>query len=272
MKSKTTPHAGLASLVLVAVVGMADQSHSATLLTPGAVQVEYTLGESGLDWISNFQTDASGNGRTMALGGNNATWDRGGIAPGSTKAIFVNSTTVEGNGGAQAYVMNNTAGMPSDFQVSIFLATPGTFGGANSDNGAGYVFTVGDLSLRASGNVGTQEVTYSAFVGASQVGTITVGGAEVATGLLVQKVGNTFSFWTSLNTGASWTQQGSDLTDPVASIPWESTHLFIKPGGGNQYSGYADDFKVSAVVPVPEPGAALLGGLGMLALLRRRRA
>ena len=269
MKPKHTPLAALAAIAPMAILGMASQTNAATLLTPGAVQVEYTLAEGGLGWAANVQNDASGNGRTMAFGGNNATWAGAALAPGSSGSIFVNSTTIEGNGGTQAYVMNNIAGMASDFQASIFLATPGTFGGANSDNGPGYVFSVGDLNLQASGNVGTQAVTYSAFVGATQVGSITVGGAEVATGLLVQKVGNTFSFWTSLNTGASWTQQGSDLTDALANINWSGTHLFIKPGGGNQYSGYADDFKVVAVVP--EPGAALLGGLGMLCLLRRRR-
>lgn len=269
MKQKPIPPTIRATLALAGIFGIAGPMNAATLLTPGTVQVQYTLGEGGLGWAANLQTDASGNGRIMDLGGNAATWDRGGIAPGSTKAIFVNSTTIEGNGGTQAYVMNNTAGMASDFQASIFLATPGTFGGANSANGPGYVFSVGDLNVQASGNVGTQEVTYSAFVGSNQVGMITVGGAEVATGLLVQKIGNTFSFWTSLDTGASWTQQGADLIDPLASISWEATHLFIKPGGGNQYSGYADDFKV---VAVPEPSATLLGGLGMLALLRRRRA
>jgi len=267
MKPKTTNTAALAAL---AMLGASSQTNAATLLTPGAVQVEYTLGEGGLGWAANLQTDASGNGRTMALGGNDGTWAGPALAPGSTGSIFVNSTTVASNGGTQAYVMNNTAGMAADFQVSIFLATPGTFGGANSDNGPGHVFTVGDLSLRASGDVPTQNVTYSAYVGANQIGTITVGGAEVATGLLVQKVGNTFSFWTSLNTGASWTQQGSDLVDATAGISWASTHLFIKPGGGNQYSGYADDFKVVAVVP--EPAVSLIGGLGMLCLLRRRRA
>ena len=270
MKAKPTALDPVATLAAVALLlATSGESRAATLLTPGAVQVEYTFGEAGLGWSSNFQTDASGNGRTMALGGNDGTWAGGALAPGSSGSIFVNSTTVASNGGAQAYVMNNTAGMASNFQVSIFLATPGTFGGANSANGPGHVFTVGDLSLRASGDVPTQNVTYSAYVGATEVGSITVGGGEVATGLLIQKVGNTFSFWTSLDTGASWTQQGSDLTNASAGISWGSTHLFIKPGGGNQYSGYADDFKVVAVVP--EPSAALLGGLGMLALLRRRR-
>lgn len=257
-------------LLAAALTSLTVGANAATLLTPGATQVEYTLGEGGLGWAANLQTDASGNGRTMALGGNDGTWAGGALAPGSTGSIFVNSTTNVGNGGTQAYVMNNTTGMASDFQVSIFLATPGTFGGANSDNGPGYVFTVGDLSLRASGDVPTQNITYSAFVGSNQVGTITVGGGEIQTGLLVQKVGNTFSFWTSLDTGASWTQQGSDLTDATAGINWAGTHLFIKPGGGNQYSGYADNFKV--VAAIPEPSTALLGGLGMLALLRRRRA
>ena len=46
--------------------------------------------------------------------------------------------------------------------------------------------------------------------------------------------------------------------------------MFIKPGGGEVYWGYVGDVKIQSLA-VPEPGAALLGGLGMLCLLRRRR-
>jgi hypothetical protein len=264
MKPKT-PH--IAALAALACLSALSQTNAATLLTPGAVQVEYTLGEGGLGWAANVQTDASGNGRTMAFGGNDGTWAGGALAPGSSGSIFVNSTSIAGNGGTQAYVMNNTAGMASNFQASIFLSAPDNFGGGNSSLAT--VFAVGDLRLEAINNPGTNYV-YSARIGATSLGSITVGANEAATGLLVQKVGNTFSFWASTNAGTTWTQQGSDLVAPAANIDWTATHLFITPGGGGQYSGYADDFKVVAVVP--EPSAALFGGLGMLALLRRRRA
>ena len=42
-------------------------------------------------------------------------------------------------------------------------------------------------------------------------------------------------------------------------------------GGGGQQNGFAG-YKEIDVQVIPEPSAALLGGLGMLALLRRRRA
>ncbi len=268
MKSKNTSVAALAAIVTVVTLGLARQTNAAILLAPGAIQVRYTLGEDGLGWASNLQNDASGNGRTMALGGNNGTWAGPALAPGSSGSIFVNSTSVAGNGGTQAYVMNNTAGMATDFQTSIFLSAPDNFGGGNSSLAT--VLAVGDLRLEAINTIGLNHI-YSARIGDSSLGSITVGANEAVTGLLVQKVGNTFSFWASTNAGVSWTQQGEDLVTPSTFINWEATHLFITPGGGGQYSGYADDFMVAAVNPVPEPSTTLLGGIGLLYLLRRKR-
>jgi hypothetical protein len=66
----------------------------------------------------------------------------------------------------------------------------------------------------------------------------------------------------------------------------ETIHMAVNPGGGFYFDGQIDEARVVTfdaadagagnvnvlnALTVPEPSAALLGGLGMLALLRRRR-
>jgi hypothetical protein len=60
-------------------------------------------------------------------------------------------------------------------------------------------------------------------------------------------------------------------------------HLAINPGAGSSFNGQIDELRLVTFTPgesttnilnaltIPEPSAALLGGLGALALLRRRR-
>lgn len=85
-------------------------------------------------------------------------------------------------------------------------------------------------------------------------------------------------FWT----GSTWVQLGSNITHNTANgtISLNVTSGFGANnkfrfegknggGGGTQYS-YVDNVTITADV-VPEPRAAFLGSLGMLALLRRRR-
>ena len=64
-----------------------------------------------------------------------------------------------------------------------------------------------------------------------------------------------------------------ELIDGTFSIDWGST-AYLSEGSaydfGNGKKGYFTSGSLQVVV-IPEPGAALLGSLGMLALLRRRR-
>jgi hypothetical protein len=107
-------------------------------------------------------------------------------------------------------------------------------------------------------------------VNGNTVGTYTAGNS----GIMIQKMNGSFSLWsTGYNadgTAGTWTQQGTEVASATSGDSFSSMHVFIKPGGGENYWGYVGDFKVTSLA-IPEPSAALLGGLGLLALLRRRR-
>jgi hypothetical protein len=73
---------------------------------------------------------------------------------------------------------------------------------------------------------------------------------------------------------ATWVQSVVEYVIPEGSplIGQEFTWGFdyTRPTNARQFAGVWDAASVDFVA-IPEPSAALLGGLGMLALLRRRR-
>ncbi len=227
----------LLAAAALAVFGVAS-SHGAVLGVPGATQVEYTFGENGADWAVNFQTDASGNWRTMTGGGGSGLWTGGLLCIGSAKSLMI-------QGFCDAYGMNNTAGMATDFQVSIFLYASGRWP-AVGDNGTGTaIFHIDDLSLQADGHP-DGSMTYYASVAGTRLGSFTASENQ-STGLMVQKLNNVFSYWVSTDYGTTWSQYGPDFSAPSAKNDFRNTHLFVRPGGGSNYWGNADEFKVVAV-------------------------
>ena len=228
----------LLAAAALTVLGAAS-SHGAVLGVPGATQVEYTFGENGVGWTDNFQNDASGNGRIMTgVDRNQGTWTGGPLCIGSTCSWAIANDS--------AYGMSNTAGMATDFQVSIFLGASGKWP-AVGDNGPGTaIFHIGDLSLQADGNP-DGGMTYYASVAGTRLGTFTATTEWQPTGLMVQKLNNVFSYWVSTNYGTSWSQCGADLSAPSANTNFSGTHLFVRPNGGYHYWGPADEFKVVAV-------------------------
>jgi len=221
----------------------AASSRGDVLGVPGATQVKYTFGENGKTWASNFQNDASGNGRTMInYFQSTDTWTGDGLCNGSTNSWMIQNDS--------AYNMANTAGMATDFQVSIFLETDATYPGGGNGPGVS-IFHIGDLSLQADGN-SDGSMTYYASVAGTRIGTTYTAPIWQAAGLMVQKLNNVFSYWVSTDHGTSWSQCGQDLSAPNASINFAITHLFVLPVyGWHLYWGYADEFKVvAATAPV----------------------
>ena len=74
------------------------------------------------------------------------------------------------------------------------------------------------------------------------------------------------------NLGAGTSTLADDSVFQYGSYDWRINYDDLTNGITNSTESYTDGGKYLTLTVVPEPGAALLGGLGMLALLRRRRA
>lgn len=117
---------------------------------------------------------------------------------------------------------------------ALFRANGGTEAWIGGSSAAGPTWNADDyitITLSGTGGVG------SAFDGGGTVATMQIGSTNIGTFTISQQSDAFVNFW--------------------ASSP-----------GGNFGVGNFDNLSVTAI---PEPGAALLGGLGLLALLRRRR-
>jgi len=171
-----------------------------------------------------------------------------------------------------------------------------TLDGTNSYNGA---TTVSAGTLYITGSLSNSAVTVEAN-GTIGRNDITVGGGILANGLTVAAGGNldlTGATLGSNSTGILSLTGGSltlgnlkfedlvgwdwaiadagtyELIDGTFTIDWGST-AYLDAGSaydfGNGKKGYFESGSLNVVI-IPEPRAALLGGLGLLALLRRRR-
>jgi autotransporter-associated beta strand protein len=236
----------LSSICLFLATGI-PSTHAAILGTPGAIQVEYTLGESGADFVNNFQ-DASGNNRNMVGGAGvdyavgTTTWTTGPIAASGSTASLMSAD------GKAKWTMSNAAGISTDYQVTIFVDASDDWPNPGTAVSAQTIFSMDGISFTRQGG------NYAGVVNGTTLGTYSAGTGWHQVGLMFQKINDVFSFWISTNGGASWTQQGGDLTAVGLGDDWGSSHLFVKPGGGENYWGYADAFAVRSVTLPPAGG------------------
>lgn len=229
-------------------------SHAAILLQNGGypvatTELHYDFNNTQKNVWDAVHADASGNGRTMT-GGNNP-----GDKWGGTGEIIVSDN---------AYYWNpaNTTGMPGDnYQTTIHLAPEPNW---PEPHGNMVIYDFDGVRLAYNGD------TYTATVGGNTVGSFVAGAA----GVMIQKMNGEFSLWSTAysaaGTAGTWTQQGSEVTSATSGDDFGGLHLFVAPGGADEFWGYVGDVKIQSFA-VPEPGAALLGGFGLLALLRRRQ-
>jgi hypothetical protein len=242
------------SILIALLTAGAATSQAATLLqssgyTVATNELHYDFNNTNKNVWEAVTTDASGNGRVMGAGNNPGNkW-------GGAGEIIVSDN-------AYYWSLTNSVGMPGDnYQTTIHLAPEPNWPGPH---GKMVIYEYDGVQLSYDTD------SYTATVNGSTVGTFAAGAA----GVMLQKMNGEFSLWSTTysadGTAGTWTQRGGEVTSATSGDDFSSMHLFVKPGGGEVFWGYVGDVKIQSLA-VPEPAAALLGGFGLLALLRRRR-
>lgn len=182
---------------------------------------------------------------------------------GSAEATLI----ADGGGGNQVQISANTGG--GGFFAPGFQWTPTIQPGPNnSTNLADYTVSF-DFTYTSTYTTGIEVwITYGAADFGVDAGTPDDGANLYGFGGFTTGVTQTISF--TLDAGHANPFQYGDPFDPTAE-PWIIQINAIDFGSAADQTATftVDNFNVTVV---PEPSAALLGGLGLLALLRRRRA
>lgn len=231
---------------------------------------EYHLGEAGSLGTNNRPVDSAGVPQNFASdisGGTVTVGTTGVFAPGSSAYLDTSNTSNQG-----WYAADFSSLPTSDFAFGIYARASALADG-------GDVFTVGGangaikLSLGAAGWAAS--INNVAWIGTPN-GTVGSFTANQWVHLAVVRTSTESTFYIN---GVA--QSGTSASTPVNGV----SHLSVNPGGTAFFDGHLDEARVvtftggestanifNALTTVPEPSAAaLLGGLGVLSLLRRRR-
>jgi hypothetical protein len=252
----------------ISLLGMAS-SHAAVTL-----YAEYRLGETGSLGAGNRPLDSSGNGKNMAneiSGATTSTGTAGVSAPGSTHYL---DTAASGDQGWYSSNLYNSAPPLAldNFAFGIYARAA-----ANTAATRGDVFTIGgsngSFKLSLGSNGWAASAHNVAWIGSSE-GTPGSFTANEWAHIAMIRSGGTTTFYIN-----GIAQAGTSTSTPVIDTP----HFSVNPGGSIYFDGHLDEARVVTftsgestanilnTLAVPEPSSALLGSLGMLALLRRRR-
>ncbi|MFT3990742.1 MAG: hypothetical protein QM680_04970 [Luteolibacter sp.] len=208
-----------------------------------------------------------------------------GVDPGITISTFHTSgglgSVSYANGYADASTANiaGTAGSPGSLSASItagdyyeFTITPDSGSSITFDN---LTFLAAYFNA-AGGSVGdsyaTTSITYYlmadiiGFTAADVIGSATKTGLQnVTTWAAAAAAGNVQSLSIDIANSA-FASDFENITGPV------TFRLYVSDTNASGRNAAIDSVALNGIVAVPEPSAALLGGLGSVLLLRRRRS
>lgn len=248
---------------------------SLTLASQAAVTViaEYHLGEAGSLGTNSRPIDSTG---TYSYSGNNysgstPTGTTGVFAPGSTTYLDTSNTTRQEGFWGPTFVLPGTDNFGFGIYVRASENTAATQGNILTLGATTGVDKVLKIALSSGGWAGSMH--NDSWLGATD-GTGFVANEWVH--LAIIRSGGVSAFYIN---GVA--QSGTTSTVPVVG----QSHLNVDSGGATAFDGHIDEARVvtftsgesianvlNAIQGIPEPSAALLGALGLLGLLRRRRA
>jgi fibronectin-binding autotransporter adhesin len=229
-----------------------------------------TKANTGIWTLSGTNTYA---GATNVTGGT-LIIDATGSLGASSAATVASLATLKNNGTIGGSVTVNTGGTLNG--SGTFNGTVTVDGALNPGNSPGTQTFAAGLTL-GSASVTTMEVAGSGGVAGTDFDFINVTGGTMTNdgALTIVDFGsfdisaqtgtyNLFDFVANTGDFDVVTVDGTSLTYNVGTDDWSAT-------AGDATYNFAEGTGVLSVTVVPEPTAALLGGLGLLGLLRRRR-
>lgn len=258
MKSTIRTIPSLAALACLILVTGSNQAHSATTTWTNGL-ADGDINKAG-NWSAGLPSDAANRGALV-----------------TTTALVIDKAFNNAGDNRSEFLIIGSGGLSITTGASFTYLGDGLLGTTYLGAGAGTITQTGGTLIQDGGGAGF-------LVGHSAVGTYNISGGN----LYVQGVAPTLT----INFGASGSSlniSGSGIVD-VGS----ATNLVVKSGGTLDVTGdglliwrnrtldqavfggtvnasitqVGNDLHFTAI---PEPHAALLGGLGLLALLRRRR-
>lgn len=140
-------------------------------------------------------------------------------------------------------------------------------GGSNSSPSTGQAITLtfGGLAANTTYEITLLSARANTFAGFGDPGTYGLSYEGAATGVTTALLGTGTLDSATVTGGSAGSASGLNARE----ITWTFT---TDADPGNAEIQLGGDWNVNAIVIVPEPSAAILGGVGLLVLLRRRRA
>jgi autotransporter-associated beta strand protein len=231
--------------------GDSNGNFSGTLINGGVAALALTKTGAGTQTLSgaNTYTGATNvNGGKLVVNGSIST---------STLTTVAASATLEGNGTVGKTIINGTLSVGNSPGTMTFTDTLGL-------NGATIMEIDGTSGAGVTGGHDFVNLT-----GSGAAGVLTTGGTMTLAMGVIFGVG-TYS-WDLFNMASeTGTFTSISLADQYSGSLINTSGVWDLTSGDNTWQ-FTESTGVLGLTVIPEPRAALLGGLGLLALLRRRR-